>query len=130
MIASRNIESSSIPRTISKLPEYDFETVRRRIMDSDCQKEAQNSATVTQHEEIAENVEEQNRLLSVFFDDDDIYESLPSSTMSTHMMAGAFAGVMEHCVMYPVDSVKVSSVELSQLIFSTKSKSCKLIGLP
>ena len=39
---------------------------------------------------------------------EDEYESLPqSSTMTTHMVAGAAAGVMEHCVMYPVDCVKV-----------------------
>ncbi|XP_064630233.1 mitoferrin-2-like [Lineus longissimus] len=38
---------------------------------------------------------------------EDEYESLPgTTTISTHMMAGAFAGVMEHCVMYPVDCVK------------------------
>lgn len=36
------------------------------------------------------------------------YETLPPTTnVSTHMTAGAFAGVMEHCVMYPLDSVKV-----------------------
>lgn len=35
------------------------------------------------------------------------YESLPpSSTMTTHMLAGAAAGIMEHSVMYPVDCVK------------------------
>lgn len=35
------------------------------------------------------------------------YESLPpSSSSSTHMLAGAAAGVMEHCIMYPIDSVK------------------------
>ncbi|XP_046360537.1 mitoferrin-2-like [Haliotis cracherodii] len=40
-------------------------------------------------------------------EEDDPYESLPaSSTMVTHMVAGAAAGVMEHCVMYPVDCVK------------------------
>lgn len=40
--------------------------------------------------------------------DCDDYEALPSSTgMTTHMCAGALAGVMEHAVMYPVDSVKV-----------------------
>ena len=38
------------------------------------------------------------------------YESLPeTTTLSTHLMAGAIAGIMEHCVMYPVDSVKVSA---------------------
>lgn len=35
------------------------------------------------------------------------YESLPvNSSMATHMIAGAFAGTMEHCVMYPFDFVK------------------------
>ncbi|KAJ8317052.1 hypothetical protein KUTeg_004956 [Tegillarca granosa] len=38
---------------------------------------------------------------------DDPYESLPESSAAvTHMMAGAAAGIMEHCVMYPVDCVK------------------------
>ena len=37
------------------------------------------------------------------------YESLPvNSSMTTHMIAGAIAGTMEHCVMYPFDFVKVS----------------------
>lgn len=36
----------------------------------------------------------------------DEYESLPTDKVSTHLMAGAMAGIMEHCVMYPVDSVK------------------------
>lgn len=36
------------------------------------------------------------------------YETLPTSNVSTHMIAGAIAGIMEHCVMYPLDSVKVS----------------------
>ena len=39
--------------------------------------------------------------------DYDEYETLPSSSVSTHMTAGAIAGIMEHCVMYPLDSVKV-----------------------
>ncbi|KAG5871855.1 hypothetical protein JTB14_006924 [Gonioctena quinquepunctata] len=34
------------------------------------------------------------------------YETLPTDKISTHMIAGAIAGVMEHCVMYPLDSVK------------------------
>ncbi|KAG7332090.1 hypothetical protein KOW79_003924 [Hemibagrus wyckioides] len=37
----------------------------------------------------------------------DTYESLPlHASFSTHMTAGAVAGVLEHTVMYPVDSVK------------------------
>ncbi|KAL8561815.1 hypothetical protein ACOMHN_046941 [Nucella lapillus] len=40
-------------------------------------------------------------------EDDNPYEALPpSSTMTTHMLAGAAAGIMEHSVMYPVDCVK------------------------
>uniref|UniRef100_A0A8D0HCB5 Solute carrier family 25 member 28 n=1 Tax=Sphenodon punctatus TaxID=8508 RepID=A0A8D0HCB5_SPHPU len=35
------------------------------------------------------------------------YEALPQgSAVSTHMLAGAVAGVLEHCVMYPIDCVK------------------------
>lgn len=36
------------------------------------------------------------------------YETLPTQNPITHMTAGAVAGVMEHCIMYPLDSVKVS----------------------
>lgn len=40
------------------------------------------------------------------------YENLPTSaSLSTHMTAGAMAGIMEHMVMYPVDSVKVRRQE-------------------
>lgn len=40
-------------------------------------------------------------------EDDVSYESLPvSTTLTAHMVAGATAGIMEHCVMYPIDSVK------------------------
>uniref|UniRef100_A0ABI7ZRG6 Mitoferrin-1 n=1 Tax=Felis catus TaxID=9685 RepID=A0ABI7ZRG6_FELCA len=36
------------------------------------------------------------------------YENLPTSaSLSTHMTAGAMAGILEHSVMYPVDSVKL-----------------------
>lgn len=38
----------------------------------------------------------------------DDYETLPTDSIGTHMTAGAIAGIMEHCVMYPLDSVKVS----------------------
>lgn len=37
----------------------------------------------------------------------EVYETLPTSSVAVHMTAGAFAGIMEHCVMYPLDSVKV-----------------------
>lgn len=39
----------------------------------------------------------------------DEYESLPTGSVAVHMTAGAIAGVMEHCVMYPLDSVKVNN---------------------
>ncbi|KAG7275187.1 hypothetical protein CRUP_023775 [Coryphaenoides rupestris] len=40
-------------------------------------------------------------------DADAEYEGLPRGVpTTTHMMAGAVAGVMEHCVMFPVDCVK------------------------
>ena len=36
------------------------------------------------------------------------YEALPSNCGTrVHLLAGAAAGILEHCVMYPVDSVKV-----------------------
>uniref|UniRef100_A0A3Q2HHV9 Solute carrier family 25 member 37 n=1 Tax=Equus caballus TaxID=9796 RepID=A0A3Q2HHV9_HORSE len=36
------------------------------------------------------------------------YENLPTSaSLSTHMTAGAMAGILEHSIMYPVDSVKI-----------------------
>ncbi|XP_038126839.1 mitoferrin-2-like [Cyprinodon tularosa] len=35
------------------------------------------------------------------------YEGLPQgAASSTHMLAGAVAGIMEHCLMYPIDCVK------------------------
>lgn len=40
------------------------------------------------------------------------YEGLPQDVAtSTHMLAGAVAGIMEHCVMYPIDCVKVKTVD-------------------
>ncbi|XP_070272700.1 mitoferrin-1 isoform X1 [Myotis yumanensis] len=42
------------------------------------------------------------------------YENLPTSaSLSTHMTAGAMAGIMEHMVMYPVDSVKTRMQSLN-----------------
>ena len=40
-------------------------------------------------------------------EEEDDYESLPqNASASTHMLAGAGAGIAEHCLMYPVDVVK------------------------
>jgi hypothetical protein len=47
----------------------------------------------------------------------DDYESLPESMHpAIHMAAGALAGIGEHCVMYPVDVVKVISFRI-EIIF-------------
>lgn len=46
------------------------------------------------------------------FDD---YEQLPSTSIVTNMTAGAIAGVLEHCVMYPLDSVKTRMQSLSPM---------------
>lgn len=35
------------------------------------------------------------------------YESLPTSSVATNMLAGALAGITEHSVMFPLDSIKV-----------------------
>jgi len=41
--------------------------------------------------------------------DEDMYESLPASwSHSRHLMAGALAGMSEHCLMFPFDSIKVA----------------------
>lgn len=45
------------------------------------------------------------------------YETLPTTSVSTHMTAGALAGVMEHCVMYPLDSVKVYKLSIQYFSF-------------
>jgi hypothetical protein len=44
------------------------------------------------------------------------YEELPTNSVTTHLMAGAMAGMMEHCAMYPVDSIKVRRRCLQRLL--------------
>ncbi|XP_072835289.2 mitoferrin-1 [Pogona vitticeps] len=47
------------------------------------------------------------RLMDADSPGEEDYESLPpSASLGTHMTAGAVAGVLEHTVMYPMDSVK------------------------
>ena len=47
----------------------------------------------------------------------DDYESLPESMHpAIHMSAGALAGIGEHCVMYPVDVVKVNRLTSASAI--------------
>ncbi|XP_039442305.1 mitoferrin [Culex pipiens pallens] len=45
----------------------------------------------------------------------DEYEQLPTTSVTTNMTAGAIAGVMEHCVMYPLDSVKTRMQSLTHM---------------
>lgn len=35
------------------------------------------------------------------------YEQLETPSVTINMTAGALAGILEHCIMYPMDSVKV-----------------------
>jgi hypothetical protein len=37
------------------------------------------------------------------------YEGLENGSIGINMLAGAMAGISEHAVMYPVDSIKVSN---------------------
>jgi Mitochondrial carrier protein len=55
---------------------------------------------------------------------EDEYESLPpSAAVATHVVAGAAAGVLEHCLMYPIDSVKVILVDcLASMVWFWVSK--------
>lgn len=52
----------------------------------------------------------------------DDYETLPTDHVGTHMIAGAIAGVMEHCLMYPLDSVKVSGQNRLEFIKISNSQ--------
>jgi solute carrier family 25 iron transporter 28/37 len=67
------------------------------------------------------------------------YESLGGNTsMTQNALAGAMAGIAEHCAMYPVDSIKVSLVALQTtssmlehvFISSRYRLECKLYTAP
>ncbi|XP_058053865.1 mitoferrin [Anopheles bellator] len=45
----------------------------------------------------------------------DEYEQLPTTSVTAIMTAGAIAGIMEHCVMYPLDSVKTRMQSLTHM---------------
>jgi len=51
--------------------------------------------------------------MGLFDGDGDEYEKLPHGSVVTHMTAGAIAGTAEHCVMYPLDSVKTRMQSLT-----------------
>lgn len=68
---------------------------------------------------------------SMNFDD---YEQLPTTSVATNMTAGAIAGILEHCLMYPLDSVKTRMQSLSPTtssysIFSTLTNMIKKEGV-
>lgn len=53
--------------------------------------------------------------------DDYDYESLGSNaTIGQDALAGALAGIAEHCAMYPVDSIKVLKYKYTHLINTNK----------
>ncbi|ODQ65648.1 RNA splicing protein and member of the mitochondrial carrier family [Nadsonia fulvescens var. elongata DSM 6958] len=58
----------------------------------------------------------EHTIIDTFEDDDEIdYEALPENTsLAANLMAGAFAGIMEHTVMYPVDAIKTRMQVASQ----------------
>ncbi|KAJ3247229.1 Fe(2+) transporter [Chytriomyces hyalinus] len=54
-------------------------------------------------------------------DDDLDYEALPNSPTHVNMIAGALAGITEHALMYPIDSIKTRMQMQSQTPFSSSS---------
>ncbi len=40
------------------------------------------------------------------------YEQLETPSIAINMTAGALAGILEHCIMYPMDSVKVFIISI------------------
>jgi hypothetical protein len=50
------------------------------------------------------------------------YEGLQNASVGVNMLAGALAGISEHVVMYPVDSIKASSRNLLTLSRKKKKK--------
>eukprot|EP01134_Creolimax_fragrantissima_P000438 CFRG0438T1 len=41
------------------------------------------------------------------------YEQLPTSNLHIHMAAGTMAGILEHCTVYPIDSIKTKMQSLN-----------------
>jgi solute carrier family 25 iron transporter 28/37 len=70
-------------------------------------------------------------VLSMDIPDLSDYEALPpTASTTTHMFAGALAGIMEHCVMYPVDSVKtrMQSIRMGAVYRSPYDALIKMIS--
>lgn len=56
-------------------------------------------------------------------DCDSEYESLPEHAgPAIHMVAGASAGILEHCIMFPFDVVKVGGHACRQLAGKGKQR--------
>lgn len=49
------------------------------------------------------------------------YEGLSTDSLAINMLAGSLAGISEHAVMFPVDSIKVSFLFISSFISKKKS---------
>lgn len=49
------------------------------------------------------------------------YEQLETPSVTINMTAGALAGILEHCIMYPMDSVKVFIIHSQPKFISTES---------
>lgn len=50
------------------------------------------------------------------------YEALPSSAPLTHQLAaGAFAGIMEHSIMFPIDAIKTRMQAISATVGSSNA---------
>ena len=61
--------------------------------------------------------------------EDDDYESLGDVSLRVAMLAGAVAGVMEHCCMFPVDVIKTRQQALACDKTTLQSKSILRNGL-
>lgn len=49
------------------------------------------------------------------------YEQLETPSVAINMTAGALAGILEHCIMYPMDSVKVFIISSARVYFRCSS---------
>ncbi|TPX34865.1 hypothetical protein SmJEL517_g02630 [Synchytrium microbalum] len=57
------------------------------------------------------------------------YEALPTSSLAVNLMAGALAGITEHSVMYPMDSIKTRMQVLhSNVVYTTVTNAISRIS--
>ena len=88
---------------------------------------------VNAYDKLSTNLKTSDRVeMDIKIDNDldtDDYESLPqNSSTSVHLSAGAIAGIMEHCIVYPIDSVKVSLQDPFILLLDFWFVCCFLCG--